>query len=149
MHTVVTQRGKCFAWQVFCETLPLQVNLPIRLVGESYCLLTASCVRIELAVSSLLSESTTDKACKIITVVKATWHSLYTTNPIKDLILASVLQSICALIRSLPAIIKLCEPEWFIHLCTYQWNSPPGIPGADVGERRGICCRNLPREMST
>ena len=26
----------------------------------------------------------------------------------------------------------------------YQWYAPPGIPGADVGERRGICRWNLP-----
>ena len=31
----------------------------------------------------------------------------------------------------------------------YQWYAPPGIPGADVGERRGICRRNLPRGVGT
>ena len=29
-----------------------------------------------------------------------------------------------------------------IHLCAYQWYAPPGIPGADVGERRGIIFPN-------
>ena len=39
-------------------------------------------------------------------------------------------------------LMKLKKGSW----CEY---APPGIPGTDVGERRGICHRNLPQGVGT